>query len=63
MNPELERIWPDEDRREAALERIMLRTLGGKIFLVDRLNRPDKGTVAYIAAKAYLRIKDENATA
>ena len=58
MNPELERIWPDEDRRDAALERVLLRTVAGKVFLVDRLNRPDKGTVAYIAAKTLLRIRD-----
>ncbi len=59
MNPELERIWPDEDRRDAALERVLLRTVAGKVFLVDRLNRPDKGTVAYIAAKTLLRIRDQ----
>ena len=33
MNPELERIWPDEDRRDAALERVLLRTAAGTIFL------------------------------
>ena len=59
MNPELERIWPDEDRRDAALERMLLRTLSGKVFLVDRLHRPEKGTVAYIAAKTLLRIRDQ----
>ena len=60
MNPELERIWPDEDRRDVALERVLLRTLADKVFLVDRLNRPDKGTVAYIAAKALVRIRAED---
>lgn len=59
MNEELRRIWPDEDRRDAALERVLLRTAAGKVFLVDRLNRPDKGTVAYIAAKTLLRIRAE----
>lgn len=43
MNDELERIWPDKDRRDVALERVLLRTLAGKVFLVDRLNRPDVG--------------------
>ena len=60
MNDELERIWPDEDRRDVALERVLLRTLADKVFLVDRLNRPDVGTVAYIAAKALIRIRADD---
>ena len=43
MNQELRELWPDDDRRDAALERILLR-LHGIVWTNGRgaTRRPDK---------------------
>lgn len=54
----LEEMWPDEDRRDAALTRLLIRIHTGVDWERNERNEQrDIGTAAYLAAKAWLRIK------
>ncbi len=54
---ELEDIWPDDDRRDAALTRLLIRIHTGVDWQRNERNEQrDLGTAAYVAAKAWLRI-------
>lgn len=52
----LDELWPDADRRDAALTRLLIRVHTGTDTPPPKRERHDPGVVAFIAASAWNRI-------
>lgn len=57
---ELERIWPDPERRDNALDWILVRIWTGRTPLHPRRNRPSADEARVVAVKALHRIRRES---